>query len=1034
MNKRWIWPLFAVTALILSFSSRAMVWGQSQAATATVQGTIYDPTGAVVPDAVVTARHADTGFTRSARSNQHGYYVLPLLPTGEYTITVSAQGFAEMKFEHVILQVGDMLTLDAHLSPASIREEAVVVAGEEVPLIEPTRTQPGTVIDRTLIDNLPLNGRNWTELVLLTPGVTDADDFGNVSFGGADRVSNNIQVDGADNNNGFFGEIRGRTRAPFQFSQETVKEFRVAHNTFAAEYGRATGGIVNAITRSGTNEWHGSGFYYIRDDAFNANNVINKSSIPPIPRPDERRQQFGGNIGGPLIRDRLFFFLNYDQQVRDEPVGVILGPELENEIVTLPEPLRSQAQSFFFPLTGSLPRDFDQITFFPRIDWVINQNHTLTVTHNFQQFDSRNGVFTRPTTDDSVFANAKNFTNSYTSVITLNSVLSPRVINEFRFNFVFDYTGDFGNAPFMPDIRIRGFALGSRNFLQSRPGEFPGRFTEERRQQWIDGLSIVKGRHTFKVGLDINRVQDANFFALQVSGRFSFSSIADFLQGNFSSYQQRFFGPGLTPLVKQVSVDYGFYGQDTFRVNPRFTLYYGLRYDLQTLPDPLVVNPLEPRTGIINEDTNNFGPRFGFAITATEDGKTVVRGGYGIFYGRTPNLLVNDVLTNNNVYSFNVFLSADAAPQFGITFPIDEVLAAGPFNLPNIQFPRLEEPPGGFDPSDPFADLRIFAPDRVNPYFQKANLEIEREILPNTTVSIAYLFTKGTHISRVRNVNIIPPTGTATLLILSEDGRSIVQSMTIPRIGVTTVSLRPNPNFRQILMLESVANSVYHGLALRVNHRFSRGFALLASYTLSKSIDDIGLISDRNSLGGFSNLLDPFNSRLDRGLSDLDRTHRLVISGVWRMPFFKNAKNGFLRHGLGGWSLSGIARFATGRPFSAEAGGGASATDFNEDNVIFDRIPFFGRNTFRGPGQNQIDLSVRKRIRWGEKKFVEFIYQVFNIANHPQFSFVNRSMFDSRRTGGTRNRRFFLIPRNDFGQPLSARRNRDMQFGVKVSF
>ncbi len=1031
MNRKRVWFALVNVAFCIGFFHTPITMAQSQATSASVEGTVYDPTSAVIPGTTVTAVNVATGLTRTATTDQNGRYFLSLLPPGEYIITMAKDGFAELKFDGVVLRVGDTVILDSRLQPAGIREEAVVVSAEAIPVIETARPQTGTVIDRTAIDYLPLNGRNWTELVLLTPGVTDADDFGNVSFGGADRVSNNVQVDGADNNNAFFGEIRGRTRAPFQFSQETIQEFRVGNNTFAAEFGRATGGIVNAITRSGTNEWHGGGFYYIRDDLFNANNVVNKSSTPFIPRPPERRQQFGGNIGGAFIRDKLFFFLNYDQQIRNEPLGVILSRDVENDIASLPPAQRAQAEAFFFPLAGSVPRDFDQINFFPRIDWVINQNHSLSLTHNFQQYDSMNGVFSQPTTDDSIYSNAQNFTNSYTSVITLNSVITPTLINEFRFNFVFDNAGDFANAPFMPDIRVRAFSLGARDFLHGREGEFPGRQTQERRQQWIDGLSIIKGRHTIKTGLDINRVVDKNYFALQVNGRYSFSSVADFLQGNFSSYQQRFFAPNVTPLVTQTTYDYGFYAQDTFRVNNRLTLYYGLRYDLQTIPDPIVVNPDEPRTGILNEDRNNWGPRLGFAFTPFDDGKTVIRGGYGVFYGRTPNLLINDVLTNNNVYSFNVFLSSDDARQYGISFPAIETL--DPLGLAEVPFARLSQPPAGFSSRDPFSDLRILAPDRVNPYLQQANFEIEREVFANTTVAVTYLFTKGTHLTRVRNTNIIPATGFATIIELDAN-RNIVQSLRFPRIGVTSVALRPNQFYRQILTAESSANSVYHGFALRVNRRFSKGVSVLASYTLSKAIDDIGIVDERNSLGGFSNLIDPFNSRLDRGLSDLDRRHRLVMGGVWKMPFFKQSDQAFLRHVLGGWGWSGIATFASGRPISAEVNGGSADTDFNEDNVIFDRVPLFGRNTFRGPAQNQIDLSLRKEIRIAEKKKVEFLWQVFNIANHPQFSIINRSRYDSIRTGGVNNRRFLFTPLNDFMAPISARRNRDMQFGVKVSF
>jgi len=1003
------------------------VGAQSQATAATVEGYVYDPTGAVVPEVIVTAVHAGTGLTRTVQTDATGRYIIPLLPPGTYTLTFAKPGFAELKLEGIELRVGDALTVNGTLQPAGVREEIIVTA-ETLPLIETTRTQPGVVIERSFIDVLPLNGRNWTELVLLTPGVTAADDFGNVSFTGVDRVFNNIQVDGADNNNAYFGEIRGRTRAPFQFSQETVQEFRVATSNFSAEFGRAAGGIVNAITRSGTNQWRGTAFYYIRDDAWNANGFFNNAN--GIPKPPERRQQFGGNIGGPLIRNKLFWFLNYDQQVRNEPVSVILGARLESELRALRGADRELAERFFRPLVRAIPRDFDQINFFPRLDWHITSNHTLTLTHNFQQFDSRNGIFTTPTTTTNITGNAKNFTNSYTSVIALHSVLTPRLLNEFRFNFVFDDTGDFANDPQLPQITVAGFNLGGRTFLHSRPGDFPGRFTRERRQQWINNVSLLMGRHTIKAGLDFNRIVNTNLFASNVNGTYSFGTLADFLNGVISNYTQRFFIGD--PRVRQRTMVYGLYGQDTFRATSRLTLYYGVRYELQTLPGPLLVNPLVPETGRINEDTNNVAPRLGLAFAPSREGKTVIRAGYGIFYGLTPNLMINDVLTNNNAYSINIFLSGDALAANGIVFP--PVTSLDPLNLSRTKFPRLAAPPGGIRFADPFSNIMVFAPDRVNPYTQQANLEIERELFPQTTVSVAYLFTRGVHISRSRNINVRPPldgpAGRATIRVLDRDGR-IVHTFSFPRIGVVSpASLRPNPNFRQINMVESAANSIYHGMAVRLNRRFHRGLALMVSYTLSKTTDDI-----RNALDGrFTDILDPFNVRRDRGLSSLDERQRLVISGVWRMPFFRRTGPRLLRHVLGNWSVSGIATFSSGRAVTADLAGSSTDTDLNEDNVPDDRAPHWGRGAFRGPGRNQIDLSLRKRVDLGEQRRLEFIIQAFNLFNRPQFTGVQVDAYDATRSGGITSRVFTLRPRADFLQPIFGLRARDLQLGVRVTF
>jgi hypothetical protein len=1015
------------TLLVLLVVSPQLVSAQSQAAAATLEGYVYDPTGAVIPEVTVTVVNSATGLTRTVKSSNIGYYAAPLLPPGTYTVTFVKQGFAELKLEGVELRVGDALSVNGTMQLAGVKEEVLVTA-ETLPVIEPARTQTGTVIERSVIEALPLNGRNWTELVLLTPGATAADDFGNVSFGGVDRVFNNIQVDGADNNNAFFGEIRGRTRAPFQFSQETVQEFRVANNNFSAEFGRAAGGIVNAITRSGTNEWHGGAFYYVRDDAWNANGFFNNSN--GVAKPAERRQQFGANIGGPLIKNKLFGFLNYDQQVRNEPLTITLGARAESDIRNLRGGDRELAERFFRPLVRAVPRDFDQINFFPRLDWTINQNHNLTLTHNWQQFDSMNGINTTPTTTSNVTGSAKNFTNTYTSVITLNSVLTPSLINEFRFNFVFDNTGNFANEPFLPRISVAGFDLGGRTSIQSQPGLFPGSYTYERRQQWIDNFSIVRGKHTIKTGLDINRVVDDNFFGNNIAGSYSFSSIADFLNGTLSNYTQRFYIG--SPLVRQNTADYGVYGQDTFRLTSKLTLYYGVRYERQTLPDPIAVNPLVPETGIINEDKNNVAPRFGFAFSPFKNGKTVVRGGFGIFYGRTPNLMLNDVLTSNNAHSISIFLSGDQLAANGIVFPAVSTL--DPLNLSKAKYPRLTAPPGGIRFADPSSDIMMFAPDRVNPYTEQGSFEIEREVFSHTTVAATYLFTRGVHISRSRNLNIRPPfeggAGVATIRVLNQGGQ-ITQTFQFPRIGVTSpVSLRPNPNFRQTNVVESAANSIYHGLAVRINRRFNRGFTMMASYTLAKNIDDI-----RNALNGqFTDILDPLNVSRDRGLSSVDERQRLVLSGVWEMPFFKNVNNRLVRHVLGHWSMSGIATFSGGRAVSADLAGASTDTDINEDNVSDDRAPNFGRGSFRGPGRNQIDFSLRKRVELAERKRLEFIFQAFNLVNRPQFTGVQIDAFDATRSGGVTSRIFTLRPRTEFLQPTFGLRARDLQLGLKFSF
>jgi len=323
------WFLICGLSLLIALSLPPAGW--SQAASGNIAGLVYDPSGAVVPGATVRVVNTETGVTRTATTDEQGHYTVLNLPVGTYELTFTREGFAELKRTGVVLRVGDALKVDATLELAGVREQVVVT--EAAPVLEPSRHGEATVIDAKVLQEIPVNNRNWTELTLLTPGVVIDGEFdaaASVSFGGIEGVFNNVQVDGADNNNAFFAEMRGRTRAPFQFSQETVQEFRVANNNFSAEFGRSAGGVVNAITKSGTNDFHGSAFWYIRDSGLNAAPFFTNAA--GLPKPDTRRQQFGGTLGGPLKKDRLFFFFNYEQQERNDPVTVVLPPDIQTEL------------------------------------------------------------------------------------------------------------------------------------------------------------------------------------------------------------------------------------------------------------------------------------------------------------------------------------------------------------------------------------------------------------------------------------------------------------------------------------------------------------------------------------------------------------------------------------------------------------------------------------------------------------------------------------------------------------------------------
>ncbi|MGH9510264.1 MAG: carboxypeptidase regulatory-like domain-containing protein, partial [Terriglobales bacterium] len=569
------------TLMVFLFSP-VPLWSQS--AGGSISGYVYDATGAVVPDTTVRATNTDTGLSRTVKSDNRGYYLVAPLPVGAYDVVFTHDGFAELRRTGVYVEVGQSAALDARLKVGGAQETVVVT--EATPLIEVGKTGAESVIVDTEIRELPLNNRNWNDLAVLLPGVSadaEFDSVNTVSINGQEGAFNNIQVDGVDNNNTFFAELRGRGRAPFQYSQEAVQEFRILNTAYLAEHGRSAGGVVNAVTKSGTNEWHGSGFWYIRDNALNAAPFFAKEQ--GLGKPEGRRQQFGGTIGGPLKRDKLFLFFSYDQQVRRDPVAIVFDAQTDFELNFDPRDVLNTTTNFstnsntFFdtvdgggnvvlnfavvsaferdvvqqaflnwafarayflgdtsfldqtftiagtnvttinPFPGrqffSVPRIGDrnpnQITFFPKITWIIGPNHNLSAQWNYQDFESGpNGIETQASQDENQSASGPEKNRSDAVVANLNSVFGPRWVNEFRFQYVRDDADTGANALGLPEIDIALFDLGGR-------GSLP-RFTHEDKWQWQNNTSWLRGRHQVKFGADVVLTYDDNFFPGDFNG------------------------------------------------------------------------------------------------------------------------------------------------------------------------------------------------------------------------------------------------------------------------------------------------------------------------------------------------------------------------------------------------------------------------------------------------------------------------------------------------------------------------------------
>ncbi|HYY42758.1 MAG TPA: TonB-dependent receptor, partial [Pyrinomonadaceae bacterium] len=966
-----------------------------------------------------------TGLEKSVTSDEEGIYRIILLPPGPYTVSASGvQGFQPTNLQNVTVTVGGKTTLDISLSVGGANIDVTVTA--EAPVVETTRTSVSTTVNQRAIENLPVNGRNYLDFATLTPGVIrDQNREGDLSVGGQKGTLNSLQVDGVDNNNTFFGQSFGRTgvRPPYQFSEESVQEFQVNQNGFSAEFGRAGGAVINVVTKSGTNEFHGGAFEYFRDEALNANTPQNKATqfLRGLPnrRPPLQIHQFGGRIGGPLKRDKAFFFFTYDGQRQNlpnplDPPGLFAQP--------------AATQALLVPRLGNYQVNRDQDVYLVKTDINIDRDNQLTLRFNRQNFTGQNNEFTGSLGAEEHSGDSLAITNTISG--TLTSTLTPKVINEFRFQLARDREPGTANSD-LPETQIN---TGAGNLLLGR-NNFSPRETTIRRGQLIDNVSYAHGAQNFKFGVDANLDQIFNFFPGFFSGQYSFNSYADFAANRPSTFTQRFGLPGTQGATTHPnSTDLAFFAQDDWRVRPKLTLNLGLRYDNQFLARPPIQNTdpallaagLDTSRGV--SDYNNFGPRAGFSYAP--DQKTVIRGGYGIFYGRTTSIMLGTVHSGNGIQTTGITITGTA-----------NIAAAG-LVYPAI-FPAI---PSGFTPPNP--DLFLFSRDYAQPYIQQGRIGVEREIMRNTSLAVTYLYFKGVHLSRTRDINLGAPVDTPAV---SEDGRA---SFTVRRFPgssfASNAPLRPFTRYGRISLFESTANSRYNGLAVQLQRRFARGLQFLAAYTLSSAKDDK---PDQTSVvpnGGddFKVAQNSFDLRDEWGYSDSDQRHRFVFSPVYQTGTFTRSENAFVRALLSDYTFSGIVQLQSGFRYSAQIG-----ADINRDgNSRNDRVPGTRRNQFTSPNVYQVDARIQRTVPLGgENMHLRFILEGFNLFNRANvglapgggyFSFVNINQFRTFTpvvVGGVNTLRLLLpetaTPRlPPFGSPRSIITPRQLQLAVKFDF
>ncbi|MFN7929858.1 MAG: TonB-dependent receptor [Blastocatellia bacterium] len=979
-----------------------------QAATATIEGVVTDQNAAVMPNATITARNVNTGLERTITTDADGLYRLPLLPPGTYEISATAPGFAQNKYGQVTLTVGQKLNLDLALR-VNITETVQIT--DVAPIVETTRTNVSGSVTERAVRELPVNGRNFLDFVTLTPGVVRDPRGGDLSFGGQRGTLNSVQIDGVDNNNNFFGQSLGRTgsgRAPYQFSQDAVQEFQVNTNTFSAEFGRAAGGVINVVTKSGTNDFHGVGFDFYRDRSLNANR-LNASTIgsgatqrtlltPPAYKPSYHYHQFGGNLGGPIKRDRAFFFFNYDGQRNTFPNLINILPAADAT-----SPASVAGRNRLLPFAENYVRQFNQDVYLGKVDWQLDSANRLNVRYNRQNFTGTNLENSGATSAREHSGNSLVTTDTVT--VTLNTAFTPRLLNEFRTQVARDREPGFANSDTPEAIVSQGTAA-----LTIGRNNFSPRETTENKVQLIDNVTYLTGKHSLKGGVDVNIEKIKNFFPGSFGASYTYTSYANFTNNVVGQFTQAFAGDGTTgPETHPNFNEYSFFVQDDWRVLNRLNLNLGLRYDAQAMKQPGTVNRTASLiaagidTSKANNDYNNFAPRLGLAYKPTNSDRFVIRLGYGMFYGRTPSIALGTAHSNNGI---NVL-------TFTLTNPTNLVY---PFRFATLADIRARA-------SEAVPNLFVFERNYQQPYTMQGNAGAEFGLTKDMSVSATYMTVRGRHLQRTRDINLLRPEATPIA------GGLVPTFPRFPGATPTAASpLRPIAGFGRISEFESNGFSSYNALALQLNKRFAQHYQLLFSYTYSRVIDDApdatAVVVPNDDVKQAQN---PYSLRDERGRGNADTPHRYVTSAVWDLDYFK--RGGVARVVLGGWQVSGIYQIASNLPFSARL---ASTVDLNNDsNRNSDRAPGTVRNAYQRGYFASLDFRATKTFNFTERVRLQFIGEFFNILNR-----VNYTAFDENLyiVNGVNTTGVSLTQREGFRDPRATGDPRIGQLALKLLF
>ena len=1114
-----IWLKLAVVVLPLCFLlGTEGLFGQAE--TGRITGTVSDATGAVVPNVEVAIVAIDTNRRNTFVTDHAGRYSSGPLRVGEYRVEAQVTGFKRLIREAISLQVQETAVVNLQLELGEITEQVTVTAAQA--LIQTADASQGQVIEQRRVEDLPLNGRDYLQLSLLSEGAMEPPGpgrtasganggtesrAGGFSAGGLRTTENNYLLDGFDNNtdDASIDNNQGETVKP---SIDAVQEFKVQTNAYSAEFGRAAGGVVNLTLKSGTNRLHGTVYEFLRNEQLDARNFFDPAQTPPF-----KRNNYGFSIGGPVVRNRAFFFFAYEALDRRESRTV-------NNTLPTVRARRGDFSELASPIFDPATYDAATGTRQPFPNNVIPDNRIDPVAKQFMNFYpapqndrlSQNFIFNPPNEGDIDRINTKedfqlsddnhvswmfNFqsdevpastslpapafggstretdTKAYNTGITWTHIVSPAVVTTTKLGwdadkFLIDFSpeakalgdvnADFGLQTPESGLESKYTNLNPAGFTGLGTGNFQPFFSNGQTRQLKSDTSWIAGNHSVKFGGEVQWLQMNVLNARNRGGNFAFSgrytrnpqattggsSVADFLLGyvDSSTFSTDTRASSRSQLL-------GGYFQDDWKLTRRFTLNLGVRYeyvrppedvfgrlanfDIDTDPqNPTIILSTETaQPSFTDTDVNNFMPRIGLAYQLIQ-GKVVVRAGYGMFYplARLSSFGDSDSILVNPPYNVEI-----AASSGGIT-PASFLRNGIPQNALALENARS-------------VSLASTERDPAAGYAQQWNLNVQYQPANNWMVQVGYFATKGNHLANKIDANYVESLGPGNINARRRY-KSVLVPLTVPGKAGPAAGVVISP-LGGVIRTQYTGNSIFHSLQAKVEHEFSQGFTLLASWLWSKGIGDIiGDNGPGQSPGsGYQNMA---NIREERGLLDTHLSQRLVLSAIWDLPFGRGRQFGSDLHPvldafLGGWSAGGLLTLTTGRPFNVTVNGNpANSGDTNRADVVGDwedvpggqtvaqffntaafranqqyRFGSLGRNALLGPGFQNVDFSLMKRTTLftaaDQPWDLQFRWELFNAFNHANFGFP----------GGT-------LGTPEFGQLTSASTARKMQFGLKVIF